>query len=134
MELTRRGPSASLTGCCEASEVPEVAVEQAAEPLEVLADDVLVEVQLLLQRRQPVGCRVASEDRSRRVTERLGRGEDDDRDQEHHQEPEQHPADDEAPDASTVAATSSVGACLRRTRWCGTRARSSPGSACPCSA
>ena len=80
----------SVTGCSRRQRVPEIAREQPAEPVQVLADDGLLEVELRAQRGERVRRGRAAEDRAGGVArQRLGRGEDDDRDEQQRQHAEQ---------------------------------------------
>ena len=95
-ELAMRSESSCVTGCCVAAEIAQVAVQDAPEPVRVLRDHRLVEVQLLAQRREPLGRGVAAEDGDRRVAgQRLGGGEHQHRDQEQRQQAQEDTVDDE---------------------------------------
>src|SRR5258708_5912206 len=81
---------------------PSVAGQEAREPRPVLRGDGGLEVQLLAQGLDALGCRLAAEDRARRIAERLGRGEHDHRDDGEHEHAEQGAAEDEAPDPAEL--------------------------------
>ena len=102
-ELTMRSLISVLTGSCAANEVPGVAVQEAREPVQYCEKTRAVEVQLLAQRLEAVGRRLAAEDRARRVAERLRRREDDrSRRSNEHEHAEQGAAEDEAPDPAEL--------------------------------
>ena len=74
----------------------EAAGEHPVDPIQVLADDRVVQVELLAQRRDPIRGGLAAEDRGRRVA-RQGeqRAEHDQRDQPQGQEAEREPLEDQ---------------------------------------
>src|SRR5215208_3009313 len=65
-EFPTRSDRSSPTGACR-RRVAEVPGHDPAEPLDVLRHDRLVEVELVAQRRQARGRRLASQDRLRRI-------------------------------------------------------------------
>ena len=99
-EFTSRSPSSSADRLLRGQRGPEVAVQQAAEPAQVLARDRTGRgCSWLLQRRQPVRGRVAAQDGAGRVAAAPGwPDEDEDRDEEQDEDAEQQPPDDEAGD------------------------------------
>src|SRR5262249_12067776 len=80
--------------------LPEVALDEALQPIDVLRDHRPVQAELLTQRRQRLRRGVLAEERAGGVPgQRLGGREDDDRDEEERDDAERDPAEDEPPDA-----------------------------------
>ncbi len=87
-------------------------MQEAGDPVPVLLQDRLVEVQLGPQRGQALRRRRAAEYGTCRVArQRLGGREDQDRDDCQHQQPEQGAAEDEAPDPAGMHASAPAVAC-----------------------